>query len=135
MKDISFASCFRARPQEQAPSFSFSFSSPFQFFFNANLSHIINLLFLSYWVGQYRGIFSSRVMYCPSLRSGQYCHPETEYSHVLPSLTFNNGISYVMCHKVSQQLTDFLTSSWSFPTHAACSSRSTVSWSSFCSDW
>ena len=26
------------------------------------------------------GIFSSRVMYCPSLHSGQYCHPRTEYS-------------------------------------------------------
>ena len=29
-------------------------------------------------------------MYCPSLQSGQYCHPRTEYSPVLPSQSCNN---------------------------------------------
>ena len=38
----------------------FFFVLPFQFFFPPNLSHIINLLLHSFWVGQYRGIFSSR---------------------------------------------------------------------------
>ena len=42
------------------------------------------------WVGQYRGIFSSRLLYCPSLRSGQYCQPRTEYSPVLPSQSCSN---------------------------------------------
>ena len=39
-------------------------------------SHIINILL--HWVGQYGEIFSSQVMYCHSLRSGQYCHPRTD---------------------------------------------------------
>ena len=61
-----------------------------------NLSHnIINLLVHSFWVGQYGGIFSSQVMYCPSLRSGQYCHPRTEYSLVLPSQSCNNIIMFI----------------------------------------
>ena len=60
-------------------SFSFSFSPPLPIFFQPNLSHIINLLLHSLRVGQYRGIFSSQVMYCPSLWSGQYFHPRTEY--------------------------------------------------------
>ena len=42
------------------------------------------------WVGQYGGIFSSRLLYCPSLRSGQYCQPRTEYSPVLPSQSCSN---------------------------------------------
>jgi hypothetical protein len=50
----------------------------------------INLLLHSFRVGQYRGIFSSQVMCCPSLWSGQYCHPQTEYSPVLTSLSCNN---------------------------------------------
>ena len=53
--------------------FLFPFTS--NFFFNGcppNLSHVINLLLHSFWVGQYRRIFSSQVMYCPSLRSSQY---------------------------------------------------------------
>ena len=41
-------------------------------------------------VGQYGEIFSSRVLYCPSLRSGQYCHPRTEYFPILPSQSCNN---------------------------------------------
>ena len=78
----------RASPDSSAFFFLF-FPSPSNFFSNGcppNLSHIINL----FWVGQYRGIFSSQVMYCPSLWSGQYCHPRTEYSPVLPSQSCNN---------------------------------------------
>ena len=50
-------------------------------------SHIINILLQ---VEQYGEIFSSRVMYCPSLRSGQYCHPRTEYFPILPAQSCNN---------------------------------------------
>ena len=35
------------------------------------------------------GEISSQVMYCPSLRSGQYCHPRTEYFPILPTLPCN----------------------------------------------
>ena len=42
------------------------------------------------WVGQYGGIFSSRLLYCPSLRSGQYCQPRTEYFPILPSQSCSN---------------------------------------------
>ena len=52
-----------------SPFFFFSFLPPLViFFFFFHLSHIINLLLHSFWVGQYRGIFTSQVMYCPSLR-------------------------------------------------------------------
>ena len=44
------------------------------------------------WFGQYGGIFSPRLLYCPSLRSGQYCQPRTEYSPVLPSQSCSNII-------------------------------------------
>ena len=49
------------------------------------------------WVGQYGGIFSSRLLYCPSLRSSQYCQPRTEYSPVLPSQSCSN--IYVTLHR------------------------------------
>ena len=55
-------------------------------------------------VGQYGKIFSSLVLYCPSLRSGQYCHHQAEYFPILPSQSCNN--IYVLtvqqscvCHK------------------------------------
>ena len=41
-------------------------------------------------VGQYGKIFSSLVLYCPSLRSGQYCHHRAEYFPILPSQSCNN---------------------------------------------
>ena len=40
--------------------------------------------------GQYGEIFSSRLQYCPSLRSGQYCQPQTEYFPILPSQSCSN---------------------------------------------
>ena len=53
------------------------------------LGHIINLLLHS--LGrQYGEIFSSLALYCPSLRSGQYCHPRAEYFPILPSRSCNN---------------------------------------------
>ena len=82
---------------------SLLFPSP-SIFSPPNLSHIINLLLHSFWVGQYRGIFSSRVIYCPSLRSGQYCHPRTEYSPVLQSCN-NIYLSNVdICFKEIEQM-------------------------------
>ena len=60
------------------------------------------------WVGQYGEIFSSRVMYCPSLRSGQYFHPRTEYFPILPAQSCNNicillsqFVSWWFCHKAT----------------------------------
>ena len=42
-------------------------------------------------VGQYGGIFSCRLQYCLSLRSAQYCQPQTEYEFpVLPSQSCSN---------------------------------------------
>ena len=52
--------------------------------------------YFSFWVGQYRGIFS---MYCLSLRSCQNCHPRTEYSPVLPSQSCNNILLCSKWHK------------------------------------
>ena len=44
---------------------------------------------------QYGEIFSSRLLYCPSLRSGQYCQPQTEYFPILPSQSCSN--IYLLC--------------------------------------
>ena len=41
-------------------------------------------------VGQYGEIFSSLVLYCPSLRSGLYYHLRAEYFPILPTRSCNN---------------------------------------------
>ena len=72
--------------------FLFPFPLPFQFFFRwmpTKFESYNKSIIAFLWVGQCRGIFSSRVIYCPSLRSGQYCHPQTEHSPVLPSQSCN----------------------------------------------
>ena len=44
-------------------------------------------------------------MYCPSLRSGQYCHPRTEYFPLLPAQSCNNiyfRLKYGDMHHICQ---------------------------------
>ena len=36
--------------------------------------------------------------YCPTLRSGQYCHPQTEYSPVLPSQSIRQVRRFIELH-------------------------------------
>ena len=49
-------------------------------------------------VRQYEEILRSRLLYCPSLRLGQYCQPQTEYFSILPSQSCSN--IYVLLHSL-----------------------------------
>ena len=79
----------RASPVTPALTFSFFFLLSFSFpiFFHTKFESY-NKSIIAFLLG--RVILSSQVMYCPSLRSGQYYHPRTEYSPVLPSQSCNN---------------------------------------------
>ena len=125
----------RIGPGRLATAFLFpSPPPPLPIFFNGcppNLSPIINLLLHSFWVGEYS------VMYCPSLRSGQYCHPRTEYSPVLPSQSCNKyrGLQLGVPLYVSFWWADKASRKFFFPPiwiHSSTTSRDAYNWKRLC---